>query len=448
MGTHPPIRYNLCIRFSDFPLTAPMLLFWILAAVMTLGALAFVLVPLLRPRPAGGPSVVEANLEVLRSQRREIEADIANGTLPAEVRDEALAELVDRAQDDLQAPVAPAGAPARKPWLAAAAAGIAVPAIAFGVYLAVGTPTAVNPPVASHANGVDDKQIVAMVEALAQKVRERPDDAQGWSLLARSMGALGRFDEAVQAYEHLTKIATPDAAMLSDYADALGMSQGRSLAGRPYELARQALKLDPHYPKALALAGTAALDAGDYQAALGYWQSLAAELPAGSEDAARTEAVVQEVRDRAKAAGLALREVAPPALAAAPAAPASRAAKPAPASAVAGSVTGSVSVAPAVASKMQPGDTLFIYAQAVQGPRAPLAVVRRTAAELPLQFALDDTQSMSPAFKLSAAAAVRVEARISRSGNAVPQPGDLVGTSEVVKPGARGVKIVVDRVVP
>ena len=410
-----------------------MVVFWLVAALMTLVALAFILVPLLRPRAPAGPSVVEANLEVLRGQRREIESDVANGVLPADARDEALAELVERAQDDLQPASQPSAAPAKRPWAAAAVAAVAVPALAFGMYLVVGNPDAADAAKVGHEGGqMTQTQILAMVDNLARKVRERPDDVQGWALLGRSMAALGRYPEAVEAYEHLAKIAPGDPQVLSDYADALGMMQGRSLAGRPYELVKQALEIDPRFPKALALAGTAALDAGDFKGALGYWETLAADLPAGSEDRSRIDAIITEVRERASAAGQPLPASAPQvAQAAAPGA----------------SVTGSVSIAPRLAAQVDPAATLFVFARADNGPRIPLAVVRASASRLPMEFTLDDSQAMAPNMKLSGAKAVRIEARISRSGNATPQAGDLSGTSAVVKPGARGVKVVIDSVV-
>jgi cytochrome c-type biogenesis protein CcmH len=414
-----------------------MAVFWILATLMTLVALAFVLVPLLRARPPAGPSRVEANLEVLRGQRREIESDVANGILPADARDEALAELVERAHDDLAPPAEVKAAP-RKPWPVAVAAAIAIPALAFGLYIAVGNPAATDPALAARKPASpDEAQIVAMVENLARKVRERPEDAQGWALLARSMAALGRFDESAAAYAHLAKLVPGDADVLADYADALGMSQGRSLAGRPYELAREALRIDPKHRKALALAGTAALDAGDFAGATGYWQKLAAELPPDSPDLAQVQSILGEIRGRATSAGKAL-----------PAAPAVAAAPPPVSAAVAESVSGSVTLAPALAANVSGVETLFIFARAEGGPRVPLAVVRATARELPYKFALDDTQAMTPTMKLSGAQNVRIEARISRSGNATPQPGDLVGTSPVVRPGARGVQVIVDKVLP
>ncbi len=292
--------------------------------------------------------------------------------------------------------------------------------------------------------------MVALVESLAAKVKERPDDVRGWSLLARSMASLGRFDEAAQAYEHLLTLVPDDASLLADYADTLGMAQGRSLAGRPYELVKRALVLDPKNRKALALAGTAAMDAGDYALSAQYWRSLAAELAPGSEDEQQVAAVLDELNAKAAAAGRPLPKVAtatPAVKAPAPAASPSTPATP-PAAPEATRVSGSVRLAPAIAAKASPGDTLFVFARAEGGSRMPLAVLRSNAGALPMQFALDDSMAMAPMAKISNASAVRIEARVSRSGGAQPQAGDLVGTSDVVKPGASNVQIVIDKVLP
>ena len=415
-----------------------MVFFWIAAAVMALVASAFVIVPLLRGRPVAGPSATEANLAVLRGQRREIEQDVAQGTLPADAREEALAELAARAENDLSAappPSAPSTATSR-PWIASAVVAIAIPAGAFALYLALGTPAATDSRALAQQK-TDQDHVLAMVEQLAKKVRERPDDARGWTLLARSMAALGRFDESAEAYAHLVTLVPNDPQVLADYADALGMAQGRSLAGKPFELVKQALAIDPKHHKALALAGTAAFDANDYASAARYWQALADDLPPGSEDEGQVRAMVAEARDKG---GLPVAKGAPPRTAIAKAAP--------PAAAKGTSVTGSVAIAPQLKSKLNGSDTLFVFARAENGPRVPLAVVRSNAASLPMSFSLDDSMAMSPQFKLSSAEAMRIEALVSRSGTAATQSGDLVGTSGVVKPGARDVKIVIDKVVP
>lgn len=430
----------------------PMALFWFLTAAMAALAVLFVVVPLLRARAPGGPSEVEANLEVLQGQRREIEADIAAGNLPADSRDEALSELVGRAAADLAPPPAPA-ASASKSWPAAIVAAVAVPALAFGLYLTLGSPSAMDPLVQAAASGkLENQQIAAMVDSLAAKMKDRPDDATGWSLLARSLSSLGRYKESAEAYERLAKLAPGDPQVLADYADILAMAQGKRLAGKPETLIRQALEIDPRHPKALALAASAAADAGDLPASLGYWQRLADSLPPDSEDAREVGQIIAQLRQQAQGAGVKL-PAPPPAPARTAAAAASGTdAKPAPVpkmgAAQGQSVSGSVAIAPAIAAKLSGSETVFILARAEGGPRTPLAVIKAQARQLPMKFALDDSQAMAPGVNISSANAVLIEARVSRSGNVIPQSGDLVGTSAPVKPGSRDVQVVVDKVVP
>jgi cytochrome c-type biogenesis protein CcmH len=434
-----------------------MLTFWIVAALLIVAALAFVLVPLLRPRGRQGPTLREANLAVLRGQRRDIENDVAVGLLPRDAREDALAELAARADEDLAGAAEPATAPARRPWAVAAFFALLIPAVTVGFYLWVGAPEATDPKVmAAAAAKPGDHQIEEMVAVLEQKMKERPDDVQGWMLLARSYAATGKLAKAVEAYAHLAKIAPQDASVLADYADALAVTRGRNLAGEPTELVMRALAIDPRHPKALALAGTIKLNAGDFAASLAYWERLYALMPPGSEDATEVRNIIEDVRGRAAAAG----KPQPPskALAAAPAAPAAPLAVPPPPIATATapakaapdgkSVSGTVRLADALAGRTAPTDTLFIYARAETGSRIPLAIIRGGAGELPRSFELDDSMGMSPAVKLSTTPSVVIEARVSKAGGAVTQSGDLIGTSKPVAPGARGVAVVIDKVVP
>jgi cytochrome c-type biogenesis protein CcmH len=440
-----------------------MLTFWLAAGLMLLLALAFALFPLLRRHSRPEISRRESNIAVLRTQREEIERDVAAGTLPATARDEALEELVTRAGEDLAASEEPASTAGPRPWKAIAALVVLLPAGAIGLYYAIGNPAAIGAagqavaPGHGTASPASDKQIEAMVVALGEKVKARPDDVQGWALYARSLNALGRWQEASDAYAHLAKLQPDDPSVLADWADALAMTQGKNLSGKPLELALRALKIDPAYPKALALAGTASLNQGDYPAALKYWQVLAATLPPEGPEAQQVASVIAEVRERAAAAGkpLAAGPAAklPPALPKAPAsvakapAEAARAVPSAPAAAGA-SVSGTVTLAPALAAKVAAGDILFVYARPANGPRMPLAVLRVPAKELPKRFTLDDSMAMSPAATISSAPEVIIEARVSKSGGAAPQAGDLSGTSAPVKPGAKNLAIVIDKVVP
>ncbi|MEO8718994.1 MAG: c-type cytochrome biogenesis protein CcmI, partial [Burkholderiales bacterium] len=255
--------------------------------------------------------------------------------------------------------------------------------------------------------------------------RENPDDVEGWIMLGRSYSVLGRFGDAVDAYAKAAARAPRDAQLLADFADALAMARGRSLQGEPEKLVQRALELEPNNLKALALAGTAAFERKDYQAAADYWQRMLPLVPPASDDA-------QAIRDNvAQATQLAGGAGAVPRAAAAPAA----------------GLRGTVSISPKLKGKFGPEDTVFIYARAANGPPMPLAVLRRRARELPVEFALDDSMAMAPGMNLSAHPRVVVTARVSKSGGATPQPGDLQGASAPVANDASGVAVVIDSAV-
>jgi cytochrome c-type biogenesis protein CcmH len=294
----------------------------------------------------------------------------------------------------------------------------------------------------SETHDVSDAQIAAMVEKLAQRLKARPDDADGWVLLARSYQALGRYTEAADAYARAETLIPDDASLLANYADMLAMTQGRKLAGKPAALVQRALALDPNHKKALALAATAAMELRDLDGALSYWRRLLEQVPPSSDDAKQVQAIIAEVESD-KRAGKGI-----PATSSEAPRRAERAAAAAPANAAAGTLAGRVEISPTLAAKVALTDTVFIFARAVDGPRVPLAVLRIPAKELPKEFVLDDSMGMAPGAKLSTTPAVIVEARISKSGNAMPQAGDLTGKSAPVKPGMAGIKLTIDQVVP
>jgi cytochrome c-type biogenesis protein CcmH len=298
--------------------------------------------------------------------------------------------------------------------------GIGLPVAALAVYLAVGSPGALSPqadPGAVTAEQVDD-----MVGRLAARLRESPDDVDGWKMLGRSYAVLGRFGEAVDAYAKAAAREPRDAALLADFADALAMTRGQSLQGEPEQLVLRALEIDPQNLKALALAGTAAFERKAFAAAADFWQRMLPLVPPGSEDA-------QAIRDNvAQATQLAGGQP-----------PAPRAAAP-----QAAALRGTVRIAPTLKGKFGPEDTVFIYARAAEGPPMPLAVQRVKARELPVSFALDDAMAMAPGMELSAHARVIVTARVSKSGGATPQPGDLQGASAPVANDASGVTVLID----
>jgi len=277
------------------------------------------------------------------------------------------------------------------------------------------------------------------VAALEEKVAKNPNDGESLLLLARSYGELERYTDAAKAYDKLTQSVTDEAWIWADYADVLAMAQGQSLVGPPTKLIEKALALDPNYPKALALAGSAAMERGDYAAAVRHWEHLLKGLPADSEDAKMIESGLQQAREfLAKAKGMRGAKTEQTARAADAKSAASQSKE---------QISGTVSLSEALKAKASPTDTVFVLARAVQGPKMPLAVVRKQVKDLPLHFTLDDSMAMAPQMKLSNFDEVIVVVRISKSGNAMPESGDLQGMSSPVKPGSAGLKISVDSVV-
>jgi cytochrome c-type biogenesis protein CcmH len=424
-----------------------MLIFWSIAALLVAVTLALLLWPLLRGRHAAvAPDADSAAIAVYRDQKQVLDAECADGVITPDERDAAVAELARRLGAEVAAPQPATTNRARRSgaWFAALALLVLIPSAAVILYARLGNPGAaaiVAGEDASNAHEISDSQIAAMVDNLAQRLQSRPDDAEGWVLLARSYAALGRFADAANAYARADALIPDNAALLADYADALAMAQDKRLAGKPAELIRRALAIDPQHRKALALAATAALEARDLDGALAYWRRLLAQFPEGSDDARQINTIVAQI-ESAKRDG---RTVSGPADKAPLRTDQPAIAKQAPAGAT---IAGRVEIAPALAAKVALTDTVFIFARAVDGPRMPLAVLRVPARELPRQFTLDDSMGMAPGVKLSAAAAVIVEARISKSGNALPQPGDFSGRSAPVKPGATGVTVTIDQIVP
>jgi len=397
--------------------------FWIVALALAAAALAFVLPTLLaRESAPAGTSDDAANIAVYRDQLDELQTDLAAGTLSREQYDEARREIERRVLEEVGGHAGAAStAPGRK---AAVTVGLAVPLMAAALYFAVGNPDALrNGTAAPDPHGITVQQIEGLVEKLAARMKENPDDPEGWTMLGRSYAVLDRHPEAAAAYANAVKRAPPNAQLLADYADALAMAQGRTLKGEPERLIAQALKLDPKNVKALALAGTLDFQNYDFKSAIAHWQRILETVPPDSDMA---QSVRESIADAEKMLGTKA-QPAPSAKAAAPA-----------------TVSGTVQISGKIAAKAAPGDTVFIFARAAQGPRIPLAVLRKQVRDLPVTFLLDDSMAMTPAAKLSSHQQVVVGARVSKSGNPAGQAGDLEGLSTPVPVGASGVQVTID----
>ena len=412
-----------------------MTVFLIGAALLLAVTLAFVLPPLLRKEQAvNHMQRDQLNLAVLRDQLRELEADREAGLIEQAAYDSARRELERRVAEEVQPQAAVSAVDGGKRWVAGVV-GVAVPVVAVSVYLLIGSPEAMDPAAqevaAAHqqdSHEVTAEQIEGMVASLATRMQNEPDNIEGWHMLARSYNAIGRYKDAADAYARLAKLVPNDSNLLADYADTLAMALGRSLVGEPEKLAEKAVQIDPQNLKALALWGSAAFERKDYAAAVERWQKILKVVPPDSEAARSVSGSIAEAQQ--------LMGVAPVA-----------AAKPeAPKAAAGGAkVTGVVDIDPALRAQVADTDTVFIFARAAEGPRFPLAVLRKQVKDLPTSFVLDDSMSMMPEAKLSSVPMVVVGARVSKNGSATPAPGDLEGLTAPVAPGAANLKITINR---
>jgi cytochrome c-type biogenesis protein CcmH len=426
------------------------LMFWLIASAMTISVVALLLWPLLRRTTVVAMGERENRLAVYRQQFAELEQDRKNGVLTDELYQQARSELERRLLDETgSADTAPAAAR----WqvnsrLVAVVVAIVVPLASVALYWTIGNPLAITHPSASafSAQGNSDSDrmsaegIESLLERLKKKLEQNPNDGVGWALLARSYVSMGRYSEAVTIYEKAASLIPDDAQLLADYADALGVVQGRTLEGKPELLIQQALKRDPQNVKALMMVGTVAFDRKQYADAARYWFQARANLPPDAEPEVLQElaSAIEEATGLAGEKGTAATvKVAP----AGPAAPAKQAGQEL-------AIAGTVTLAPHLAGKGSPTDTLFVFAKAVEGPPMPVSIVRVMRKDLPFTFRLDDSTSPMPSRKLSDVGTVVIVARLSKSGEAMAKSGDLQGMSQPVKPGVNGINVVIDREIP
>jgi cytochrome c-type biogenesis protein CcmH len=301
------------------------------------------------------------------------------------------------------------------PRFTLAALALAVPVAAAAIYGVLGNARALDPSAASV-----DHEMEKMVAALAAKLEKNPGDKNGWVMLARSYKVMGRPIEAERAYDRAGDLIEGNAQELANFADVVATNANGHFNEKAVRLIEKALKADPNNTMALWLAGTAVYEGGDMKQAVQIWQKLLALLPPGSDDA-------RELRGAIVQAGGTVPPEAPAAAAATSTA----------------SVTGTVELDPKL--KAAPGAVVMVIAR-VPGQRIPVAVMRVPATSFPLAFTLDDSLAMSPQARISAVPEVEIEARVSKTGQATAQPGDMLSPVRTVKVGAKGVSLRVDNV--
>ncbi|WP_313912922.1 cytochrome C biogenesis protein [Tahibacter sp.] len=407
--------------------------FVLLAGLMLLGALAFVLPPLLRHGRTGAPPA---------ARRRALDDALAAGVITAE---EHLAKLAALEQQVSVKGTAPR---TRSAFNSALGTLLLLPALAIGLYLHLGNVRAMDPAAtaaAAAASGTPGPDMDAAVKGLVDKLAKNPDDIEGWMLLGRAYKSMERFPEARDALKNAYDRAKDNPDVQVDYAEALALSgEGRRIDGRARELLDAAIKTDPNHQRALWLLGIADYQQQNYAAAAARWEQLRALMPPESDARGSLDRQIADARQRG---GLdASAPTTPPSPV--PAAPAAATAGD-PAASAGPQLTVEVSLDPTLRDKVPASASVFVFARAANGPPMPLAVQRLTMADLPAKVVLTEAMSMMPTMKLSQFPQVVVGARISASGNAKAQSGDLQKLSAPLDVASKTpVVLVIDQVVP
>ena len=400
-----------------------MIIFLTLSGTLLLIALILILLPLLRPVSTSGPTGHEVNLQLARHRLIELESDVASGRLDPIDYPSARSELERSLLSDLADSVAPR-TPARRAIPTAAFLGLIFPLAAAGLYLTFGTPevltnnyTQVDLP--KTVNGKKLPPVAVLIEQLEKKVTQNPDDLRGLSLLTNAYMSLRRYTDAIPLFERWQTLDENNADLLARYADALAMANNGDLRGKPTALLERALQINPNQIQALWLAAMAADEQDNLSATLMYLTRLQGLVVDNKEAHQEVTTMIASARSRVTASGLALpptsgtdatlNALTPPAR-----------------------LSVLVELNPAVGQQVNTTDTVFVYARPIDGSKMPIAITRRRAVEFPLRVILDDSLAVMPSQKLSDVEQVEVVARISRTGNAMPTRGDIIGVTRPV----------------
>lgn len=393
-----------------------MIFFWLIAVLLIVAALLFVLPTFLQRNIENDDGIArnELNVVVYKDQLEELESDLANGLIEQAQYELAKSDLERSLLEGAGSLEETEHSEDKSGKLSGILAAIGVPLLAVALYAQLGGGEHAFSPESAPmevSNDQHETSIEEMVATLEARLEADPRDGEGWAMLGRSYYFMKRFGEAVAAYEKAMSVgAGSDPAVLADFADAQAMANGRNMAGKPYELIKKALQINPGHEKSLWLAGTAAYQERDYRSSMNYWQTLHGLFAPDSENAIQIQKNIDEVKVL-----LGEKVEAPPSVAKSAT------------NSTAAIIHGYVQLDAKLKSRTSPNDTVFVFARATNGPRMPLAIVRKQVKDLPFEFTLDDSMAMNPSFKLSSFPSVVVGARISKSGQAMPQSGDLEG---------------------
>ena len=404
---------------------------------MLLLALAFVLVPIIRHHHKNGSGIrKELNIHIHKEHLQELKNDFKEGNIDEKEFSDAKHELERNLLTDITASekdndhvITSISLKTIVPIV------VVLPVFVIVTYLMLGDIDMVSvqgDKKEQQANQEKIHSIEEMIANLSARLEEQPDDGEGWRMLGRSYLVMNRYQDAVNAFQNARKYIGDDPQFLADYAEALILANNNSFSEEAANLINLSLQSNPDEPKALWIAGNASFEQGDIAKTLHYWEQLLKILPPGGDESK----FVMENIDRVKQnAGT----VSPDEVIAVPELT----------EISVNAIDVQVNLASALFEKTDPEDTVFIFARAFEGPRMPLAIVRKQVKDLPVKVTLDDSTAMSPAMRLSKFEQVVISARVSKSGDATPRSGDLSGSSVAIQPGeVTGVNITIDQILP
>ncbi|CAI8784007.1 c-type cytochrome biogenesis protein CcmI [Pseudomonas serboccidentalis] len=377
--------------------------FWLAAGLLLLVALSFLLIPVLRGRRAQREEDRTAlNVALYQERVAELQSQQAEGVLDAAQMDSGRAEAARELLADTEGVAAPRVSKLGKPLPLLAA--VLVPVLGLGLYLHFGAADKVE---LTREFAQAPQSMEEMTQRLERAVAAQPDSAEGLYFLGRTYMAQDRPADAARMFERAANLAGRQPELLGQWAQAQYFADGKKWSDKIQALTDEALKADPKEVTSLGLLGIAAFEGERYQQAIDYWNRLLAQLPADDNSRAALQGGIERAAERLKASGGKVAE--------------------APAAKVAVLLKVRVDLARELKGKVQPGDSVFIFARAVSGPPAPLAAKRLTVADLPVTVELGDADAMMPQLKLSNFPEVQLVARISRAGQ--PTAGEWVGRS-------------------
>jgi len=424
-----------------------MTVFAILGALLVFLALYLIVPPLLKQPILTSAQKAQQHIGGVRSELKKYKSDLDAGTLSQQAYNSARQKLATQVIEEIESPgkIKINSSPLRGRW-AGWMVGLSIPVLAVSMYLQLGKPEFIDSTTAgsmaqtpgNHGGG-EVGSIEDMIAALKEKLKNQPDDAEGWYMLARSYMSQKEYPDAVEAMKKVIALKSDNANILMQYADALAMTNNGRVSGEAEKIIHQALAIEPKHPEALWLAGIAAEEQGQHEKAIGHWEKALAEMQDDPESKQLLEEAIADTRSKMSGGSSSVSDNTDAAT--------EEAAPQQEAKAEAASITVEVSLTPELQQQAKPEDTVFIFARATEGPPMPLAAQRRQVKDLPFTVTLDDSQAMMPDRKLSNFDQVIVGARVSSSGDPTKQSGDLEGLSEPISP-SQGIttSIVIDKV--